>query len=308
MGLLFRRTPAQRARSTAKLPVGPESPASILVRPDVLRAIADHAAAADESETGGPLLGTAQRSWNGDSFTLIASILGTVTPGPAIRGEPLSVALGAGNDGERAASALRWWRAVTGLDLLHLGDWHVHPFGSPLPSSGDRLTAERMRSLSAEPLSLAAIAVGKHDRREELEAEGHVARSTEDRVTHAEVRFYRETEASGLVPVPIRIEEEAIPALPPLPWHVADPARFAAECRLLDAAGFRTAIDAAPNGCPGLSLRVQRDGGRALTVATGPGYPQRQPALFDDRGRPVAPRSRWSPDRFLVDLMREASP
>ena len=78
--------------------------------------------------------------------------------------------------------------------------------------------------------------------------------------------------------------------------------------RLLDAAGFRTAIDAVPNGQPGLSLRVQRDGRRPLTALTGLGYPLQAPELRDEHGRLVTLRSKWSPERFLVDLVREVSP
>jgi hypothetical protein len=282
-------------------------PATVFVRPHVLREIATFAAAAGPSETGGPLLGTVQRSWDADGVRLIASVLATVPPGPAVRGKATSVALGAGSVGERATSALRWWRTVTGLDLRHLGDWHVHPFRFPLPSDGDRLTAERTRSEITAPLLLAAIAVSTDDRKEELAAQGHVARLTDDRVTQGEIRFHQHLHASGLVPVPIRIEADAIPALPALPWHVADPVRFAAECRLLDAAAFTTAIGPAPGERPGLTLRLRRNGSHPLTVVTGARYPHDAPLLFDGGGRPLGLRGRWSPERFLVDAVEEVT-
>ena len=131
-------------------------------------------------------------------------------------------------------------------------------------------------------------------------------RCTRERCETTEVRFFQAKEP-GLLPVPVRVEAEAIPCLPPLPWHIADPARFAAECRLLDAAGFKTGIDTtAPGERLGLRLRAQRDGGRPLTAVTGLRHPHDEPVLLDDRGRPVALAKRWTPTRFLVDLVREA--
>ena len=279
--------------------------AALVVRPELVHTMAAAAAGAGRRETGGPLLGTVQRSWDGLRLAPLVSVLGTVPPGPAVEGRFSSVSLGRDGDGDRAAAALRWLRSATGLDLLHVGDWHVHPSGLCRPSAGDTATARAMRDACAAPVWLVAVAVSTTDSGEALTVEGEVARYRRERLETTEVRFYQALE-HGLAAVPVRVEGHAIPRLPPLPWHVADPVRFAAECRLLDAAGFTTAIEAAPDGRPGLNLRLRRDGGQPLTILTGPGYPQQEPVVLDEGGRRVTARSKWSPDRFLVDLVREA--
>jgi hypothetical protein len=279
--------------------------ATVCVQPDVMTAIATAAAGAGDDETGGPLFGTVQRSWDGAAFELRVSILGTVPPGPSVRGRPCWVALGADGDGERAASALRWLRAVTGLDLLHVGDWHKHPSGESEPSTGDLLTARAMRVDAAAPLWLLAVVVGDETARERV-CEGHrVVGYARDLSGWAELRLYQAAGSSPLTPVRVRPEDDAIPRLPDLPWHITDPARFAAECRLLAAAGFRVAVEGAtPGGTPELVLRVSRDSAPPLRVATGPRYPDEAPALLDGRGKRLAVR-RWARDRFLVDAVRE---
>lgn len=280
----------------------PPPPASVLVRPDVLQAISRVSAAAGELETGGPLIGTVQRSWEPAGERLIVSVLATVQPGPSLNGKLSSVALGCHADGERAAAALRWLRSATKLDLLHVGDWHRHPSGCGEPSAGDAVTARRMLAASESAIWLVAVAVGDDRCRDQLEADGHLARLSTQRDSCQEVRFYREVGRPRLAEAPIRAEGTALPRLPALPWHLADPLRFAAECRLLDAAGFKTSISSAGGG-GGLMVRLQRDG-RRVTVATRPGYPDQAPALVDDHGRRTACRG-WSPARFLVDLGRE---
>ena len=291
---------------TEETPRPRAAPATLLVRPELVRTIAVAAAGAGPLETGGPLFGTVHRSWTGSHLAPVVSVLGTVAPGPEVRGRLSSVSLGAGNDGQRAASALRWLRATTGLDLVHLGDWHAHPSGPCGPSGGDVKTAEAMRTESGAPVWLSTVAVSRRDWGEDVAAIKEAARYSRERLETAEVRFYQSLGRS-LVPVQVQIEGGAIPRLPPLPWHVADPVRFAAECRLLDAAGFKTAIDASPNGQPGLALRVQRNSGRPLTIVTGLGYPLQAPELRDEQGRRIALRVPFSPDRFLVDLVREVS-
>jgi hypothetical protein len=279
----------------------PPPPATVLLRPEVVRCIGTACGGADDLETGGPLIGTVQRSWEPKGERLIVAVLGTLSPGPGLRARSASVGLGAHSDGERAASALRWWRSVTGLDLVHLGDWHMHPSGCAEPSSGDVRTAGRMHEESGAPVWLAAIAVGGDRRDESLETKGNVARLSSQSGSSLEIAFYREVGRMHLPPVPIRVEGAALPHLPALPWHVADPMRFAVECRLLDAAGFKTAV--AADEATGLQLQISRNG-RAFTVTTGPGYPEEGPRLVGESGLRTR-RDGWTPDRFLVDLVRE---
>jgi hypothetical protein len=284
VGRLLRRRPPRAGRANSVAPATPPPRARLVARPELLCAIAELAAASRTHETGGPLLGTVQRSWADERLELIVAVLGTVPPGPALRGGVGSVALGRDRDGERAASALRWWRAVTSLELIHLGDWHKHPGGGSRPSPGDEMTAMRMSAESATPVWLTAIVAGEHT-----------------------PRFYREAGRAGLEAVTVVVEREAIPGLPALPWHIVDSPRFAAECRLLHAAGITAKVgQASHDGRPAVRIRLHRDGSAPLTVVTGPRYPQEPPVALDERGRRLALPDGWSAERFLVDLMERA--
>lgn len=314
MATVLRRAPgkhrAGRATGTRpRLPARgalPSIPATVVIRPEVLRTIAEASMASGRRETGGPLIGIVQPSWTRTTRELLVSILGTVAP-VAPRSGSSWVNLGLTSDGERAASALRWWRAATGLDLLHLGDWHKHHSGIPEPSGGDRRTAEEMALRSTAPVWLVAVSVADRNTTEELEAEGHIAVLTRASALTNEVRFYRQVDGMGLVPVEVHTEGTAIPGIPPLPWHVADPARFAVEYRLLRAAGFAVSIDPArPDGRLGLTLRLTGNGDRPLTVLTGLRYPHEAPATLD-HARRAKVTSGWSPERFLVDLAEEVT-
>jgi hypothetical protein len=306
----MRRTARRSTRSSRPRPVArrgrPAAPATLLLHPEVLRTVARAVTSAEELETGGPLIGTVQRSWNGDPGppSQIVSVLGTVPPGPALRASEAWVSMGQRADGERAASAIRWWRAVTGLDLLHLGDWHKHDARLPEPSGGDLETARRMVAATAGPLWLAAIAIGQRSEKGDIGADdnrAHIARTVAD-CEH--VRFYRADTAVGLRPMPVRIDGDALPGLPALPWHVADPARFASECRLLAAAGFAVAIEASDSGArPGLLLRLRSSVRPGLTIVTGPDYPAEPPLLRDSSGSRVKTPGLWSAGRFLADLL-----
>jgi len=280
--------------------------ATVLVRPEVLRTISVGIARAGDDETGGPFFGTVQRTWDGGTYRFAAALLGTRPPGPAVDGGPGSVGLGARSDGERAASALRWLRETTGLDLLHVGDWHRHPFGSPHPSGGDQRTAREMWELTAAPLWLTAIAVDDATSEQDAGAEDNVVTLTRSRRHDQEIHFYQACEPRGLVPMRVRIDAETSPKLPPLPWYIVDSARFAAECRLLLANGFRPALQPLmPGARPAVILRLERDGGDPLTVETGLRHPDEEPLVRDAKGRRIRLRSAWSPERFIVDLLRE---
>ena len=289
-------SPAQRSK-----PAAPSPPISAVVRPEVLRVIAGAAGAAPGRETGGPLVGTLQPSWDTTGERLIVSILATVPPSPILRAGAAHVGLGRGGVGERAASALRWWRAVTGLDLRHLGDWHKHHSGMPEPSAGDVATAQRMRSDSDSPVWLTAVTVGAVRRHEEAKTHDDAVRFSRSWQADQQVRLYLAT-ARGVEPVRVRVEADAIPRLPDLPWHITDPVRFAAECRFLLEAGFEIAIEPVGAPSPGVAFRLQRNGFGALVVTTGSQYPSRPPVVVDERGRRML-LADWSPARFLVDVV-----
>jgi hypothetical protein len=310
----MRRTARRPARDSTRRRRGAHpprpAPATLLVHPDVLGTVASAVSSAGELETGGPLLGTVQRSWDKRPGPprQIVSLLGTVPPGPALRASEAWVSMGPGADGERAASAIRWWRAVTGLDLLHLGDWHKHDSALPEPSAGDRETARRMAAETTGPLWLAAVAIGEHSEKREVDAEDNRVQIGRSATDSEQVRFYRADVVAGLMPIPVRIEGDAIPGLPTLPWHVADPGRFASECRLLAAAGFAVAIEPSDSGPrPGLLLRLRSHTRPGLTILTGPDHPVSPPVVRDASGRRMKPDGPWSAGRFLADLLTEQS-
>ena len=302
-----RRSARVRPRSrTASPRLRPAPSATLLLHPDVLRTVACAAVSAGELETGGPLIGTVQSSWNGGhgAPSQIVSILGTVAPGPASRASAGWVSLGRRADGERAASAIRWWRDVTGLDLVHLGDWHKHDVRLPEPSAGDRATAKEMVARATGPLWLVAIAVGHSSEKGDVAAEENCAVVARTVTDCEQLRFHRANAVLGLKAMPVKIDGDALPALPPLPWHVADSARFAAECRLLAAAGFAVAIEPSDSRSrPGLLLRLRSDARAGLTIVTGPGYPEEPPLARDNAGKRVKPNGPWSSGRYLVDLV-----
>ena len=116
---------------------------------------------------------------------------------------------------------------------------------------------------------------------------------------------YQECAPYGLVPVQVRIEAETPPKLPPLPWHITDTARFVAECRLLLSEGYAPALQPPlPGARPAVTLRLQRDDGDPLTVETGLRHPHEEPLVRDSQGRRIRLQMRWSPERFIVDLLR----
>jgi hypothetical protein len=165
-----------------------------------------------------------------------------------------------------------------------------------------------MWELTAAPLWLTAIAVDEATSEQEAGAEDNVVTLTRSQRLEEEIHFYQECEPRGLVPVRVRIDAETPPKLPPLPWYIVDPARFAAECRLLVANGFRPSLrPLMPGARPAVVLRLERDGHDPLTVETGLRHPYEEPLVRDGQGRRIRRRSAWSTERFIVDLLREVA-
>ena len=299
--LLGRRFAWEAPARPAARPASP--PATVLARPELVLTIAEIAAAAGELETGGPLLGRVQRSWNGRNLAPLVSILGTVPPGPLLDGRRASVALGRDSDGERAASALRWLRDTTELELVHVGDWHAHPSGYCEASEGDWKTARRLQDASAAEVWIVAVAVSRRELHRKIGVASGLVSFQEDVFGGAELRFHELR--GGRLEVLEPTFSTAIPQLPPLPWHITNPARFACECRLLAAAGYRVSIEAPKSGPVGLKLRLEREDEPAFELFTGVGYPKKAPELYDGRGLRLALRRDWAPDLFLIDALKE---
>jgi proteasome lid subunit RPN8/RPN11 len=278
----------------------------VVVHPDLLHEIATASARAGRCETGGPLLGTIQHSWDGPVPTPIVALLGTVAPGPDVDAHPARVALGRAGDGERAAAALRWLRSASGLDLQHVGDWHKHPAGHPHPSPGDRATARAMSRERGGAVWLVAVTVGERSARFGTEIDDEAIRRVADRSQVDEIRIYEADPQEGLVLSTVAVDGCALPRLPRLPWHLAQPGRFAAECRLLTAAGYAVSLKALlGSDGPVVELRLDHEDRGELSVVTGPGFPAEPPALRDGRGRLLPTLDHWSPARFLLDVVEE---
>lgn len=298
---------AKTPRREIRLPSRSVPPITVVIRPEVVQSIARNAGRARDDETGEPLIGTVQPSWEGQGGRLIVAVLGSIPPGPHMRSSIASVDFGGRGDGDRAASALLWWRKVTGLDLRHLGDWHKHRVGFVEPSNGDRRQAQRMKHQSGSAVWLTAIAVCARAHSGKSAPNGRSLVLSDGNATRGEVRFYRETEASGLVSTPVRVEGRALPALPQLPWNITDAVRFTAECRLLNAAGFATAIEPSiTDSGAGIKLRVTSRDGKQVTITTTVRYPFEAPAVTrNGLSRPITVRE-WSPTRFLIDLVKDS--
>ena len=292
-----------RKRSRTPAPERLDREPIVVIRGDVLNAIAEAARASVDAETAGALIGTVETSWEPDGSRPIVSVLGVVPPGPGLRAGPASVAIGSGGDGERASSALRWWRAVTGFDLRHVGDWHKHPSGYPEASPGDRATARAMRRKTGADPWLTVVVAGDRGTTADLTVEGSRVAMTRLENSREEARFYRAADPDGLIEVPVRVEDAATPRLPDLPWHVADPVRFGAECRLLHAAGFEIGLEPiVSDGRAGIAIRLFRDNDQ-IGFVTGARYPTEAPTPIHP---PADDAAWWTESRFLVDLANGA--
>lgn len=279
----------------------------LAVGPAVLRDICAAASRAAEHETGGPLFGTVEQSWDGGRFRPLVSVLGTVPPGPSLRSSPASVALGFAADGERSASALRWLREVTGLDLVHVGDWHLHPSGCPEASEGDRRTAQALLAVADTQVWLVAVCVRTSQASDQIATSDSVVRVSRAGEDGHELRFCQAVSDGGLVRIDPAVDGRSLPALPPLPWHITDPGRFWAECRLLQAAGFSVALKASvsADGEPQLEFAVRRRDGSAVLLSTSARYPLEPPLLRSENGTHMGLRTPWAPSLFLADALTE---
>ena len=234
--LLIRRRPARTRRTRAVAPPRrPLRPWRVLVRPEVMRTIAESAAGAPAHETGGPLPGTVQRSWEKEGVTLLVAVLGTVPPGPGVRGRQF---LGRARErARRRASRVR----------------------APLVARCDRPRPRAPGRLAQAPLRHArAVGRRRDDRAPHEHGDRRADRLTAMLAGAGPPRFHRVAGSAGPRRAPVTVDCEALPGLPALPWHITDSPRFAAEFRLLHAAGVTARIAAEDGGeRPGLRVRLQ---------------------------------------------------
>lgn len=276
---------------------------AISVHPQVLADIEEACLAAGDHETGGPLLGRVERSWNGERLVEQISVLSTVAPGSDVDGRPAAVTLGGAEHGERAAAIARWWGKVTGVRLQHLGDWHLHPSGVAEPSSGDHRTAHDMLSSSATGVWLVGIALAQVESETRQGTNKHRWSSSEVLRTEVQLGMFNTTDKK-LEPCRFAPDEKLI-TMPPLPWHLLDGERLALEVRLLRAQGRQVFVaPPMPGVAAGPTLRIDAEGCPSLVIGTPLSFPREPPAiLLGEHSR----TPRWSGRRYLADIVAEES-
>ena len=244
------------------------------------------------------------------------------------------------------------------VPLAHVGDWHKQPGDMVAPSGGDAATARRMiedhetpieqlvapivtlHPLKPEPVGPAAPAVEGQE--SAGEAVPQVAGAPplppnaivlRDEAAGWEVRidfWYMSRRKKKFVPVtPVVWENERLPGLPPLAWHLAYPHRFDQEYRLLIDDGYTVDVvrwDADGRPPYEICFAVHKEGAtHVLLLITSADYPYERPALrvapwvsvaegedqFEQlyaASRPLLltemPTWEWDSKRTLVELAR----
>ena len=268
-------------------------------------------------------------------------VLDTIPPGPAAVREWGMFAQG----GDWQGDVLHWlhvnWEVVRAqrrgsygsalaakwdVPLQHVGDWHKQPGAMIAPSSGDARTA---RSLIADPEAhvhqLIAPIVTLYRLSDAPDGEAEAAQEAAlpadmppvapntlvERRPEAgwAVRidfWYMSARTRRFVPIVPRVwEDERLPALPPIAWHLARPARFDREYALLTEAGFQVdAVRWDADGRPPLEIcfALYRPGGTGVVLLiTSADYPAQMPAVR------IAPLVRVAEDEDLFEKLYAAS-
>lgn len=243
------------------------------------------------------------------------------------------------------------------VPLAHVGDWHKQPGDMVAPSGGDAATARRMIEdretpieqlvvpivtlypLTPEPVEPAAPAVeGREPAGEAAPQPGKPplppnAIVLRDEAAGWEVRidfWYMSRRKKKFVPVtPVVWEDERLPGLPSLAWHLAHPHRFDQEYRLLIDDGYTVDVvrwDADGRPPYEICFAVHKESAtHVLLLITSADYPYEKPALriaplvsvaegedqFEQlyaASRPLLltemPTWEWDSKRTLVELAR----
>ncbi len=197
------------------------------------------------------------------------------------------------------------------VPLAHVGDWHKQPGDMVAPSGGDAATARRMIEdretpieqlvvpivtlypLTPEPVEPAAPAVeGREPAGEAAPQPGKPplppnAIVLRDEAAGWEVRidfWYMSRRKKKFVPVtPVVWEDERLPGLPSLAWHLAHPHRFDQEYRLLIDDGYTVDVvrwDADGRPPYEICFAVHKESAtHVLLLITSADYPYEKPAL-----------------------------
>ncbi len=250
-------------------------------------------------------------------------VLDTIPPGPAAVREWGMFAQGGDWQGDvlhwlhvnweavraqRRASYGRALAAKWDVPLQHVGDWHKQPNAMIAPSSGDTRTARGLIAdaaagvqqlvapivtlypleRSAQPTeaerSTAQLAATLRPKMPPLApnalVEQRPAKGWAVRIDF----WYMSARVKRFVPIAPRVwEDERLPALPPLSWHLARPTRFDREYALLTEAGFQVdAVRWDADGKPPLEIcfALYRPGSTGVVLLiTSADYPAQMPAV-----------------------------
>lgn len=109
----------------------PDRSFSVILKPDVVRHVVQHATETSHAETGGILIG--KYSAAGDSVTVIEA---SAKPRDSLVER---FAFQRGLQGLKALLSTRW-----NMGLYYVGEWHSHPGGSPRPSGPDLVAMRKI--------------------------------------------------------------------------------------------------------------------------------------------------------------------
>lgn len=209
----------------------------------------------------------------------------------------------------RALRRASYGNAVAGkwdTPLKNLGDWHKQP-GMIRPSLGDLRTAKQFIREEKLNYMLTPI-VTFSDEVVEPDAQNTVLVSLETESFAVRIDFWMIFRNAGRFEAvqPILVEDEALPKLPPITWHIANPSRLDNELDLLQQAGLQvldiSLWDTRQHPPMDTCLVLHRQGTRYVVIAITPfNYPQRPPSWR------VAPIVRPADDEDFFEAVFDAS-
>ena len=197
-----------------------------------------------------------------------------------------------------SALAAKW-----DVPLRHVGDWHKQPGDMIAPSAGDARTARAMIADKETPVELVVAPVvtmyplpadgSDADEATGMPAEENalalapqtIVRRCEEEGWLVRIDFwYMSKRAPRFIAVtPTVWQDDRLPTLPPLAWHLAHPRRFEQEYDLLHEAGYQVDVvrwDADGRPPYEICFSVYKEGAeQVVLLVTGIDYPNTMPAV-----------------------------
>ncbi len=228
---------------------------------------------------------------------------------------------------QRRGSYGRALAAKWDAPLQHVGDWHKQPGDMIAPSSGDARTARSLiadqeapvQQLIAPIVTLYPLPATPDTTATETESPPAQIPKMPPAAPNAliELRtdlgwavridfWYMSTRVRRFVPIVPQVwDDDRLPTLPPVAWHLARPTRFDREHALLTEAGYHVdAVRWDADGKPPLEIcfALYRPGSTGVVLLiTSADYPARMPAVR------VAPLVRVAEEEDLFEKLYAAS-